>query len=389
METTHREPSLSGIYLDYNASTPIAPEVAEVIKSYLADGFGNPSASHWASESLQESIDQSREKIASLLGCNKDEIVFTSGASEANNHALKGIYFALSRRGNHIITTKVEHPSVLETCYFLEKFGAQVTYIDVDEYGLVSPNEVEKAITEQTILISIMHANNEVGTVQPIAEISRIARDHGVYMHTDAAQSIGKIPVDVNELGVDLLSIAGHKFYAPKGIGALFIRKGVVIESLIHGAGHESGRRAGTENVPYMVGLGKAAELADYDLSGGKLKKLGELFWREIKNHYHDAVSLNGHPLHRLPNTYNINFHGYSAQEILRLIPEIAATMGSACHTGRTSLSPVLSAMKVPKEYGRGAIRFSLGRYTTEETVRKALLIFKQRVPLLTINGGV
>lgn len=388
MESTHREHSLNHIYLDYNASTPIAQEVVEEMRPFLSDLYGNPSSSHWASATLKKSTEQARTSVAQLIGCEAEEIVFTGGASEANNHALKGVYFAQHNRGNHIITTKIEHPSVLETCRFLQNIGANITYVDVDEYGLVNPEDVEKAMTDQTILISVMHANNEMGSIQPISEISRIARRYEVYLHVDAAQSIGKIPVLVNQLGVDLLSIAGHKFYAPKGIGALYIRKGTALESLIHGAGHESGRRAGTENVPYIVGLGKAAELVDSDLADGKIERMGKMFWTEIKNNYQDAISLNGHPIHRLPNTFNINFHGYSGQEILQRLPEIAATTGSACHTGKSTLSPVLAAMNVPKEIGRGAVRFSLGRYSTEETIRNAISLIKQRIPL-TIEGGI
>lgn len=388
METTHREHSLNHIYLDYNASTPIAPEVVEEMRPFLSDWFGNPSSAHWASATLKESTEQARTRVAGLIGCDAEELVFTSGASEANNHALKGVYYALHNRGNHIITTKIEHPSVLETCRFLQKIGANITYVEVDEYGLVNPEDVEKAITDQTILISVMHANNEMGSIQPISEISRIARRYDVYLHVDAAQTIGKIPVLVNQLGVDLLSIAGHKFYAPKGIGALYVRKGTALESLIHGAGHESGRRAGTENVPYIVGLGKAAELVDSDLAEGRIDRMGKMFWTEIKNYYQDAISLNGHPNLRLPNTFNINFHGYSGQEILQRLPEIAATTGSACHTGKSTLSPVLAAMNVPEEIGRGAVRFSLGRYSTEETIRNVISLIKQRIPLTT-EGGI
>lgn len=388
METTHWEHSLNHIYLDYNASTPIAPEVVEEMRPFLSDWFGNPSSAHWASATLKESTEQARTRVAGLIGCDAEELVFTSGASEANNHALKGVYYALHNRGNHIITTKIEHPSVLETCRFLEKIGANITYVEVDEYGLVNPRDVEKAVTDQTILISVMHANNEMGSIQPISEISRIARRYDVFLHVDAAQTIGKIPVLVNQLGVDLLSIAGHKFYAPKGIGALYVRKGTALESLIHGASHESGRRAGTENVPYIVGLGKAAELVDSDLAEGRIDRMGKMFWTEIKNYYQDAISLNGHPIRRLPNTFNINFHGYSGQEILQRLPEIAATTGSACHTGKSTLSPVLAAMKVPEEIGRGAVRFSLGRYSTEETIRNAISLIKQRIPLTT-EGGI
>ncbi|WP_373228626.1 cysteine desulfurase family protein [Cohnella sp.] len=388
METTFREHSLNHIYLDYNASTPIAQEVIEEMRPFLSDWYGNPSSAHWASANLKESTEQARTRVARLIGCDAEELVFTSGASEANNHALKGVYYALQNRGNHIITTKIEHPSVLETCRFLEKIGANITYVEVDEYGLVNPRDVEKAITDQTILISVMHANNEIGSVQPIAEISQIARKYDVYFHVDAAQTIGKIPVLVNQLGVDLLSIAGHKFYAPKGIGVLYIRKGTALESLIHGAGHESGRRAGTENIPYIVGLGRAAALVASDLADGKIERMGKMLWTEINKHFQEAISLNGHPIHRLPNTFNINFHGYSGQEILQRLPEIAATTGSACHTGKSTFSPVLAAMKVPEEIGRGAVRFSLGRYSTEETIRNVISLIKQRIPLTT-KGGI
>ncbi|MFC5471238.1 cysteine desulfurase family protein [Cohnella suwonensis] len=372
------ERSLDRIYLDYNASTPIDPEVWKEMEPCFVDYFGNPSSAHWASEGLHDSIESARSKVAALLRCAADEIVFTSGGSEANNQAIKGIFFALRIRGNHIVTTKIEHPSVTEPIAFLEKLGADVTYVDVDEYGFVSPEAIEKAITDKTILITVMHANNEVGTLQPIAEIARIAREYGVYLHTDAAQSIGKVPVDAEELGVDMLSIAGHKIYAPKGVGALYIRKGTAIEPFVHGAGHESGRRAGTENVPYLVGLGKAAELVHVRKASGYNGELGKRFWRELKDHFHSRVSLNGHPDDRLPNTFNINFHGFSGQEVLRLLPEIAASTGSACHTGITALSPVLKAMKVKEEFGKGAVRFSLGRYTTENEIMTAIrLIFR------------
>ncbi|KIL34257.1 cysteine desulfurase [Cohnella kolymensis] len=370
------------IYLDYNASTPIAPEVLHEMQPFLTDCFGNPSSSHWAADQLHDAIEEARAKVAALIGSAPDEIVFTSGASEANNLALKGIYYALRRKGSHIITTGIEHPAILGPARFLESIGAEVTYVQVDEYGVVSPEDIEKAITDRTILISVMHANNETGSIQPIAEIAHIACRHGVYLHSDAAQTIGKIPVRVDELGVDMLSLAGHKFYAPKGIGALYIRKGTSIEPLIHGAGHESGMRAGTENVPYIVGLGKAAELVREGHEHNRIDELGKLFWSQMKAHFQDAVSLNGHPVNRLPNTFNINFHGYSGQEILGRMPEIAASTGSACHSGQTTLSPVLAAMKVPVERGGGAVRISLGRYTDEHMVRAAVSMFKERVPI-------
>ena len=244
------------IYLDFNASTPISPEVAEAMTPFLSQHFGNPSSPHWAGEPAREAVDQARKQVADLLRCRPDEVVFTSGGSESNNHAIKGVFFALREKGNHIITTQIEHPAVINPCRFLEKLGAEVTYVPVDRYGRVDPDDIRKAVTPNTMMITVMHANNEVGTIQPIEEISKVAKDRGIVFHTDAAQSVGKIITEVNALGVDLLSIAGHKLYAPKGVGALFIRQGTTIEPLVHGAGHESGRRAGTENVLLIVGLG-------------------------------------------------------------------------------------------------------------------------------------
>src|SRR3989304_55999 len=246
------------IYLDFNASTPIAPEVAEAMRPFLSQHFGNPSSQHWAGIPAKEAVEHARKRAAELLQCSPGEIVFTSGGSESNNHAIKGVFFTLREKGNHIITTQIEHPAVINPCRFLEKLGAEVTYVPVDRYGSVDPQDIKKAVSAKTILITVMHANNEVGTIQPIEEISKIAREHGIVFHTDAAQSVGKIVTKVDDLRVDLLSIAGHKLYAPKGIGTLYIRKGTPIEPLIHGAGHESDRRAGTENVLLVVGLGKA-----------------------------------------------------------------------------------------------------------------------------------
>src|SRR5215204_183604 len=254
--------TMRSIYLDYNASTPVDPAVAEAMRPFLGDAFGNPSSGHWASAQAKAALDRARSQVAALLGAAPDEIVFTSGGSEANNLAIEGTFFELKRQGTHIINAAIEHPAVLAPCRFLERFGASVTYIPVDGTGLIDPEDVRRAITPQTLLISIMHANNEVGTIQPIAEIGAIARQHGIRFHTDAAQSVGKIPTKVDELGVDLLSIAGHKAYAPKGIGALFVRRGVRLEPVIHGAEHESGRRAGTESALLAVALGKACELA-------------------------------------------------------------------------------------------------------------------------------
>jgi cysteine desulfurase len=357
------------IYLDYNASTPIDPAVAAAMKPFLADYFGNPSSGHWAAAPAKAALEKARGQIAALLGCEDDEVVFTSGGSEANNLALKGVYFARRGSGEHIITTRIEHPAIIEPCRFLERLGARITYLPVDRYGRVDPDDLSRAITRRTILISIMHANNEVGTIQPIEECARIAREHNVLFHTDAAQSVGKIATVVNGLGVDLLSIAGHKLYAPKGIGALFVRRGVTLEPLIHGAGHENGRRAGTESAMLAVGLGKACELACDLAPIDRVRVLRDHFWRELQERFGDRIALNGHPAHRLPNTLNVSFIDHVGVEVLERLDGVAASTGSACHAGRVELSPVLEAMGVALEVGMGAIRFSLGRGTTDEEI--------------------
>ena len=303
--------------------------------------------------------------MAGLLGCQDDEIVFTSGGSEANNLALKGVFFALRDKGDHIVTTRIEHPAIIEPCRFLERQGGRVTYLPVDGTGRVDPDDLRRAITPHTILISIMHANNEIGTIQPIEDCARMAHEHGVLFHTDAAQSVGKVPTDVNQLGVDLLSIAGHKVYAPKGVGALFVRRGLSIEPLIHGAGHEGGRRAGTESALLAVGLGKACELAHNLAPMDRVRALRERFWQELQDRFGNRVVLNGHPTHRLPNTLNVSFVGRIGAEILERLDDIAASTGSACHSGRIEQSPVLEAMGVAPQVGMGAVRFSLGRTTT------------------------
>jgi cysteine desulfurase len=365
------------IYLDFNASTPIAPEVAEAMRPFLFQHFGNPSSHHWAGEPAREAVENARRQVADLLQCHPSEIVFTSGGSESNNHAIKGVFYALKERGNHIITTQIEHPAVLNPCGFLEKIGAEVTYISVDQYGRVDPKDIEKAITSKTILITVMHANNEVGTIQPIEEISKISKKNGILLHTDAAQSVGKIHTKVNELGVDLLSIAGHKLYAPKGIGALYIREGTPNEPLIHGAGHESGRRAGTENVLLIVGLGKACEMAEKYLDDDKIRNLRDRFWKLLQENFGSGIVLNGHPTHRLPNTLNVSFVGKVGGEILSQMGGVAASTGAACHSGSVELSPVLKAMGVLPEVGMGAIRFSLGRTTTFEESESVIQLLK------------
>lgn len=353
------------IYLDYNASTPIAPEVATAMQAAMTGHHGNPSSAHWAGTEARAAVERARGQVARLLGCAPTEIVFTSGGSEASNHAIKGAFFARRSRGNHLITTAVEHPATLQPCRFLETLGAEVTVLPVDRTGRVDPDDVRRAITDRTILITVMHANNEVGTLQPIREIARLARERGILFHTDAAQSVGKLPVDVNELGVDMLSVAGHKLYAPKGVGALYLREGVRIEPLIHGAGHENGRRAGTENLLLDVGLGAACELAQRWIEQPEVRGLRDQFWAMLAEAFGERVVLNGHPAERLPNTLNVSFVGQVGEEILTRLEGVAASTGSACHSGRVKLSPVLEAMGVPPEVGMGAVRFSLGRETT------------------------
>jgi len=356
------------IYLDFNASTPIAPEVVEAMRILLEEPFGNPSSGHWAGSPAREAVNKARIQVAGLLGCKATEIVFTSGGSEANNHALKGVFFASGRADAHIVTTRVEHPAVINPCRFLERLGATVTYLRVDGFGRVNPDDVRRALRPSTILVSIMHANNEVGTIQPIEEIAKIAHEAGILLHSDAAQSVGKISFTVQGLGVDLLSVAGHKLYASKGVGALYIRDGITLEPLIHGASHESGRRAGTENVLVDVALGAACDLARRK-SMDAVRELRDLFWRLLQDKFGDRVVLNGHPIERLPNTLNVSFVAQVGAEILGRLPGVAASTGSACHAGSVELSPVLRAMGVAPEIGMGAIRFSLGRTTTREEI--------------------
>jgi cysteine desulfurase len=353
------------IYLDFNASTPLAPEVVAAMRPFLTEHFGNPSSQHWAGAPAKAAVERARAQVAALLGCDPGEIVFTSGGSESNNHALKGIFFANRDRGDHIITSAVEHPATLRPLRFLETLGAKVTVLPVDRHGRVDPGDVRKALTPKTVLVSIMHANNEVGTVQPIAEIAEIARAAGVLVHTDAAQSVGKIATRVNELGVDLLSVAGHKLYAPKGVGALFIRRGTRIEPFVHGAGHEQGRRAGTENVLLDVGLGAACDVATRWIGMPTVRELRDRFEAHLKDLFGERLTVNGAGAERLPNTANVNFVAQVGADVLARLSGVAASTGSACHAGSVELSPVLAAMRVPPNEGMGAVRFSLGRTTT------------------------
>jgi len=361
------------IYLDYNATTPLAPEVAEAMKPYLEEYFGNPSSAHWYGVQTRKAVEKARTQVAALLQANSDEIIFTSGGSESNNFAIKGIAHARKSIGNHIITSDVEHPAVVEVCKYLKSEGFEITYVPVDEYGMVNPDDVERAITPQTILITIMHANNEVGTIQPIRQIADIAHAHDIIMHTDAAQSTGKIPVHVDEMKVDLLSIAGHKVYGPKGIGALYIRRGVQLEKIIHGANHEQNLRAGTENILADVGLGKACEIAERDLQKNleHMKKMRDLLHEKLKESGLD-FRLNGHPEKRLPNTLSLSFRNVEANTVLSELTSVAASAGAACHSDQIDVSAVLEAMHVPIEYAMGTLRFSTGRYTTKDDIEKA-----------------
>ena len=374
---------MKSIYFDYNASTPIDPAVAAAMRPFLDQAFGNPSSGHWASAPAKEALEKARAEVAALLGCGPDEIVFTSGGSEANNLALKGVFFANRQKGDHIITTQVEHPAIHGPCRFLERLGARVTYLPVDHTGRLDPDDVRRAITPGTVLISVMHANNEVGTIQPIAEIGGIARDYGVLFHTDAAQSVGKVPTRVDDLRVDLLTIAGHKLYAPKGVGALYVRRGVELEPLIHGASHERGRRAGTESVLLAMGLGAACTLARDLVPMKRVQALRDRLWDGLRERFGEGVVLNGHPEHRLPNTLNVAFAGQIGSELLQRLDGVAASTGSACHAGRIELSPVLKAMAIPPEVGGGAIRFSLGRATTEAEIDEVLDQVSRRVELV------
>jgi cysteine desulfurase len=361
------------IYLDYNATTPIAAEVAEAMKPFLLKEFGNPSSAHPIGKRAKEGLERARGRISALLGCEGSEIIFTSGGTEANNMVLKSLAWTMRNRGRHIITTRIEHPAIINTALFLMGTGLDVTFLPVDKYGQVDPDEVKKAIQKGTILITVMHANNETGTIQSITDISSIAREHGIPFHTDAAQTVGKIETKVDDLGVDFLTIAGHKLYAPKGVGAVYVRKGVAIEPFMHGGGQEMGLRSGTENVMFNVGLGRACELVQGNLSDEmyRVRRLRDRLQDQIHSAIPDAV-LNGHPEMRLPNTLFISFPGMIGEDILKKIPDLCTSTGAACHDQCVALSHVLAAMGVTKEVGMGAIRLTLGRPTTEEEVDQA-----------------
>jgi cysteine desulfurase len=370
------------IYLDYNGTTPHDPEVIAAMRPFFETEFGNPSSSHWYGIAPKQAVEAARRQVAELLGCRSEEIIFTSGGTESNNHAILGMARALKNKGRHIITSLFEHPAVLAVCRHLAGEGFETTCLPVDARGMLDPADVERAIRTDTVLISLMHANNEVGTILPIAEVAEIAHRYGIVLHTDAAQSTGKIPVRVDELGVDLLSVAGHKLYAPKGIGVLFVRKEIAPQKFCHGAGQERGWRAGTENVLEIVGLGKACEVAGRDLirSSAHLRAMRDRLHQALTAQMED-VQLNGHPEQRLPNTLNLAFPGVAADRLLEEIGlEVAASAGAACHSDTVHISHVLSAMGVTETHARGTVRFSTGRMTTAAEIDRASAVVVEAV---------
>lgn len=361
------------IYLDYNATTPISDEVASAMRPYLENYFGNPSSMHRYGTEAKKAVEKSRKQIAELINADASEIIFTSGGTESNNYAIKGIALANKHKGNHIITSSVEHPAVFEVCNYLAQQGFEITFLPVDANGFVAATDVEKNIKPTTILISIMHANNEVGSIQPIDEIGAIARKHGIFFHCDAAQSVGKIPVNVKQMQVDLLSIAGHKLYAPKGIGALYIKDGVVLEKLMHGADHEQNKRAGTENVLEIVGLGEAAKQAQKHLNANAEQ------YSQTRNYLHSLlqeafpqIKVNTDLTRCLPNTLSVSFPKIEANTLVSSLKNVAVSAGAACHSESIDVSAVLQAMAVPIDYAMGTIRFSTGRYTKMADIKKA-----------------
>jgi len=392
--TSHRYTPEPPIYLDHNATTPIDAAVAEAMLPFLYEHFGNPSSTHAFGKAARKAVERARAKVAALIDARPEEILFTSGGTESNNMVLRGMLASMAPGVNgcarHIITSQIEHPAILEPCRHLEDRGCRVTRVGVDALGRVDPQEIERAVTPETRLISIMHANNEVGTLQPIERIAAIARRHAIHLHTDAAQSVGKVPVLVDKLGIDFLSIAGHKLYAPKGIGALYIRSGRNLPSLILGADHESGRRAGTENVLEIVGLGEACAMARETLHEGALHSsdLRDRLWQLLESDLVD-VRRNGDPEHCLPNTLSVGFRGIDASALLaRIGDRVAASAGAACHAEGVTVSSVLEAMQVPLEYAMGTVRFSGGRRTTARDIDRAANIVLAAVQELTASAA-
>ncbi len=368
------------IYLDYNATTPIATAVRNAMQPFLDTHFGNPSSGHALGRLTAQAIETARSELASLLNCQANEIVFTGGGTESNNMAIQGAMFRhaplpnMAVGGGHLVISAIEHPATSQVATFLESLGNEVTRVGCNNQGVIDPADIEAALRENTVLVSVMHANNEVGALQPIAEIAKICRERGVLCHTDAAQSIGKVPVDIEELGVDLLTLAGHKIYAPKGIGALYVREGVELEPVLHGAGHEQGRRPGTENVPYIVGLGKAATLLTEDLetAAERMRNLRDFLETRLVREIHPSPTVNAGEAERLPNTLSINFPRVNGAELLAKCEDLCASTGAACHSGISSLSATLRAMQLDEQTAQGTVRLSVGRGTSEDDVQRA-----------------
>jgi cysteine desulfurase len=372
------------IYLDHNATTPIDPAAVKAMRGVMEEDFGNPSSAYFFGKRAKELVDEARTDLASLLGCDPDEMIFTSGGSESNNMVLKGIIDLRRPGAFHIITSAVEHPAIFNPALFLMELGVEVTVLPVDGFGQVNPDDVRKALRPQTALISVMLANNETGTLQPVKDVARICREHGIPVHTDAAQAVGKLPFKVRDLGVDFLTVAGHKLYAPKGIGALFMKRGRTLTPLIHGASQEMGKRAGTENTILSVGLGKASRVAEERIEEDVLRsktlrdRLENLLLQNL-----DPLILNGHPSDRLPNTLNVSVPGIEGAKILEGIPSLMASTGAACHDRSVTLSHVLSAMGVPPEVGMGALRLTVGRSNTMDQIERAAHLIIERVKIL------
>jgi cysteine desulfurase len=363
------------IYLDYNATTPVAPSAIEAMLPFLSEHYGNPSSSHALGRACQEAIEDARGKVAALIGADPDEVFFTSGGTESNNLAIQGVMMLNAPPlDGHLIVSAIEHPAVAEPAKHLQRMGFEVTVVRCNGQGVVEPQEIEAAMRPDTRLVSIMHANNETGVIQPLGEISEVCRDHEVLFHTDAAQTIGKIPSYVDELGVDLLTLAGHKLYAPKGVGALYVRRGVKLEPLLRGAGHERGLRPGTENVPYLVGLGHVAMLAlkSLDASRQKMAALRDRLYDHLAGAIGSGLRVNGAEAPRLPNTLSVSFPEVAGADLLARIPELCASTGSACHSGHHGMSPTLNAMGLSIAQARGTVRLSVGWYTSEDEIQRA-----------------
>ena len=374
---------MKAIYLDHSATTPIRPEVLEAMHPYFTDIFGNASSIHTFGQEARKALEEWREKVAERLGALPEEIVFTSGGTEATNLAIKGGIRSNRLRGNQIIISSIEHHATLNTCQHLEREGYRVIYLPVDRHGKLDPGDVEKAVTDKTVLISIIHANNEVGTIQPLGEIGEIARNRGVLFHTDAVQSVGKIPLNVDDLKVDFLSLSGHKVYGPKGIGALYVRKGIPFEPLFQGGHHERNRRPGTENIPYIVGLARALELAEEEIDhvSSKVENLRDAFWKAIETQI-EGVHINGHHRDRIPSILNVSFDGVDGESVvLNLdLKGVATSTGSACTSGALEPSHVLLSMGVSRGRVRGAVRFSLGRKTTQEELDYTVAVLAETI---------